>query len=264
MKRLILLALLFINLFALDNKKIILQNKTPFKLQIIIGYYDGKDWISKGWFNIKSNKDLVFYTKGNIFYYRAKSYYGNFNWYPSKNESYVKLYVIDKAFEINSSNPPSNARIEKFRVRKIPNNLKSYTYNLTYTQNNINFVKPQDCVCHDDYISLKNSINPSRKAVDTSTAKTLANALSTLPTTDYCSKQAGSIIYMESQIYSLIAESKDKCGDGFVEGFMTGFFEPWKIFTTCPDIEDKNKKLYKKWNQQVNLYDEWYQGNCSK
>jgi hypothetical protein len=55
-----------------------------------------------------------------------------------------------------------------------------------------------------------------------------------------------------------------KCGDGFVEGFMTGFFEPWKIFTTCPDIEDKNKKLYKKWNQQVNLYDEWYQGNCSK
>ena len=98
------------------GKKIIIHNKTPFKLQIIIGYYDGEDWISQGYFYIKSNKDLVFYTKGNIFYYRAKSYYGNLNWYPSISQAHKNLYVTDKAFKIKSLNSPTNARVERFKV----------------------------------------------------------------------------------------------------------------------------------------------------
>ena len=104
----------------------------------------------------------------------------------------------------------------------------------------------------------------SGKAVDTSTAKTLSSALATLPTTDYCSKQASDIIFMDSKRYSLITEIYDKCGETGIESFVTGFFEPWKAFITCPDIDDKIKKLEKKWIREVNLYDEWNQGNCSK
>jgi len=262
MKKLLLI-LLYINLFALDNKKVVLHNSTPFKIEIAIGYYNGEDWISEGWFHIKSNKDLTFYTKNRIFYYRARSYYKTFNWYPSNSQSSSNFYVIDQAFKIRDKNPPSNVKVQPFKKVIIPKNKTSYTLDLTYGANNIHFVKPQDCVCHKDYIALKNSINPSKQPLDTSIAKTTANALSTLPTSDYCSQQASNIIYLDSKIYSVIAESYDKCGNGFIEGFFTGFFEPWKGFITCPNIMHKTKELIRQWKGKVKLYDEWYQGNCT-
>jgi hypothetical protein len=265
MKKILLVILVFVNLFGMGWKKIILYNDTPFKLVILIGYFDGEEWISKGWYYIKSHKELTFYTKSRVFYYRAKSYYGNYNWYPSNGESYRRLYVDPyKAFKIKSSNPPSNAKLEKFKKVITPNDLESYKLSFTYTKNDVFFENPQDCICYKDYISITKSINPLGKKPDANTAERIADALSVLPASDYCSNQATRVILMASQSYGLLAKYQDECGESTVDSFFIGFFEPWKAFTTCPDIMKKGKKLAIKFDREILLYEEWYQGNCTR